>query len=116
MAEIEFVEDVDLGGGWEGEIKRATFRGGNEVYLAILFAGYGNGAPGSDPDGPDERGYRVLEGEYFTMREARDGLRSMLARAQSQGWRIERQGDRTVITGPRRRVTYEGGEVREERL
>ena len=116
MAEIEFVEDVDLGGGWEGEIKRAIYRGGNETYLAILYASYGGPAPGSAPDAPQERGYRVLEGEYFTTREARDGLRSMLARAQSQGWLIERQGERTVITGPRRRVTFEGGTVREERL
>jgi hypothetical protein len=116
MAEIEFVEDVDLGEGWEGEIKRATFRGGNEVYLAILFAGYGTGAPSGSSEGPEERGYRVLEGEYFTMREARDGLRSMFARAQSQGWQIERDGDRTIITGPRRRVTYVGGEVRVERI
>ena len=116
MADIEFVEDADLGGGWEGEIKRATFRGGNEVYLAILFASYGGGTASSSPDGPEERGYRVLEGEYFTMREARDGLRSMLARAQSQGWRIDRDSDRTIITGPRRRVTYEGGEVTVERI
>jgi hypothetical protein len=116
MAEIELVEDVDLGDGWEGEIKRATYRGGNETYLAILYAGYGGTAPGESPGAPPERGYRVLEGEYFTTREARDGLRSMLARAQAQGWRIERQGDRTVITGPRHRVTYEGGQVREERM
>ena len=94
MAEIEFVEDVDLGGGWEGEIKRAIYRGGNETYLAILYASYGGPAPGSAPDAPQERGYRVLEGEYFTTR----------------------QGERTVITGPRRRVTFEGGTVREERL
>jgi hypothetical protein len=116
MAEIELVEEVDLGGGWEGEIKRATYRGGTETYLVILYAGYGGTAQGKDPEEPGERGYRVLEGEYFTMREARDGLRSMLSRAQSQGWRIERDGDRTVITGPRRRVTYEDGSVREERI
>jgi hypothetical protein len=116
MAEIELVEDVDLGGGWEGEIKRATYRGGNETYLAILYASYGAGNDVGKPEGPDERGYRVLEGEYFTTREARDGLRSMLSRAQSQGWRIEREGGRTVITGPKRRVTYEDGSVREERI
>ena len=116
MAEIELVEDIDLGDGWEGEIKRATYRGGNETYLAILYASYGAGAAVGKPDGPDERGYRVLEGEYFTMREARDALRSLLSQAQSQGWRIQREGERTVITGPRRRVTHEGGEVRVERL
>ena len=79
MAEIELVEDVDLGGGWEGEIKRATYRSGNETYLVILFAGYGGTAPSNDPNAPAERGYRVLEGEYFTMREARDALTSMLS-------------------------------------
>jgi hypothetical protein len=116
MADIELVEEVDLGEGWEGEIKRATYRGGNETYLVILFAGYGGTAPSDDPNAPDERGYRVLQGEYFTMREAREGLNSMLSRARSQGWRIDRQGGRTVITGPRRRVTYEDGSVREERI